>query len=346
MTSRLLWSSVTVGISLLLVGTVLGADRGLPAKDDCVQSNPQLPEQKLVHFAIPFAKFHDEYNKWFVNNWKCTKGQTVVIEQSYAASGDIMRGTVAGSLRPDIFSMSHPFEIDTIVEKTGIISSSWRNDFAYDSSPYRSAVVFLVRKGNPKNIKDWGDLIQPDLTILVSNPKTCGGGRWVYTGALGFAGSGKAEDYVGKFYKNVPVSYANQAVAGNAFLSQNIGDVLVTYESAALLEAKKANTMVELVSPSRTVAIDISVAIAIKNTDQNKTTDIAKAYVRGLYDPDVQKLMASNFIRPRVVSVMNDVIAQFPKQSIYVREEVFGLGDKIEKEHLLDGGIYDVLVRR
>jgi sulfate transport system substrate-binding protein len=295
------------------------------------------------------AIFYDEYNKWFIEWWKCTTGQNIVIEQVYGASGDLMRDIVEGSSHPDVISMSNPYEMDVIADKTGIVDVSWRNDFPNESSPYYSAVVFLVRKGNPKQIKDWEDLLQKDIIIGVSNPKTCGGGRWVYIGALGFSMEESypqyenTGDFLKKFYSNVPVLYADQGIAGKVFVTDHIGDVLVTYEAFSL-RAIKMDKFVEMITPTSTVSIEMSVAVATKNTDKKNITKLAQAYVTRLYDPAAQKFIARTFIRPRI-AIGEELMSSFPKIPFYHRDDVFEKNNSTEKEHLENGGIFDLLMK-
>lgn len=307
---------------------------------------------KLVHVAVGFTEpFFLEYDKWFTKKWKRDTDQTVVIEHSYGPSGVQSIKVIEGKLHPDILTLSNPSEIDAIV-KTGLVASDWRNAFPYASSPFYSDVVFLVRRGNPKGIRDWKDLTQPDISLVFSNPKTCGGGRWVYTAALGAYSikssnndETKSKNYLSRFLKNIPTVYANQNESGDAFLKEGKGDVLITYENLALAAANEPDAQVELVVPSQTVAIDMPIAMVNKIAEQNKTTEVATAYLQGLYDPKVQELLAKYFIHPRLQEVAKRTTKSFPKVTLFKREDVFKTED-VENEHLKDGGIFDSLFNK
>ncbi len=344
--------AITVGGALLAAAISLFGLYGLWDVDGCTLLDIYYPHtatitKKLVHVSGSVVGFYDEYNGHFIRKWKCTTGQTIEIEQSRGASGDQMRAIVAGKLHPDIITMSNPWEMDTIAQKTGIVTTDWRGAFPHQSSPFYSAVVFLVRHGNPRNIKDWGDLTTPGLTLLVSNPKTCGGGRWVYEAALGYGLSesngdiAMAQKYASQFYKNVPVLYSDQGVARQVFVDQKIGDVNVTYESVAMRVVAWAGTEVDVITPKRTIMIDIPVALAIKNTEQNGTTDIAEAYLNGLYEREAQDLAAKDSLRPRLQETVARSPIHFPDIDLFTRDYVFGTGNTVETENLKNGGIFD-----
>jgi sulfate transport system substrate-binding protein len=320
--------------------------------DHCVPPK-DTPPVKLFHMALGVADFYTDYNKLFTDKWKCVTGQTVTIDQGYDVSGEIMRNMIKESMAPDILTFSNPAEVDSVATVAGIISPSWRADFPDNSSPYYSAVVFVVRKGNPFAIKDWADLIKPGITLLASNPKLCGGGRWVYTAALGYAMgqsgplSEESKKFLTQFYSNFPVIYADQGHALTAYLKENAGDVLVTYEQTAL--AQKANNQpIDVVAPSRTVAMEIPVVIAVKYAQKDGVMDIAKAYINGLYDPTIQKLIAQHHLRPRITTLSADLLSQFPVFQLFTRKDVYGSdttgkNNSIENAHLKDGGIFDTI---
>jgi sulfate transport system substrate-binding protein len=339
----------TLLVVLLLCGTI-----GLLftvitwSKDACVRPLPGEPIT-LIHVAPMLTTFHYEYNALFERTWKCMTGQTVTIKQSYGASGDQMRAILRGDIVPDIISMSNPSEMDTIAEETSIVSAAWRDEFPFGSSPYYTTLVFVVREGNPKEIRDWEDLTKPGLTINVSDPKTCGGGRWVYTAALGHGmedgrAAQESEEFLTRFYANVPVLYPNQGVAADAFFDRHSGDVLVTYETTVLHELRghARPEDVEMVVPSRTVRVDRPIAYAPLNTELNGTTEIAKAYIRGLYEPDAQRIVARHLLRPRDENATKDLLARFPATTFHTRADVFS-DSTAEHTHLGDGGFFDVI---
>ena len=313
-------------------------------------ADPPVPQkQKLLHVSFGFTKaFYADYNAWFVEKWRKQTGQTVEIEQSHGPSGTQTEAVIAGKLQPDLLTLASPDDIDVISSKTGVVPKDWRDAFPHQSSPYYSAVVFLVRPGNPKAIKDWSDLAKSDRELVTSNPKACGGGRWNYAAAVGFgAGTGTGpnadakEDYLAAFLKNTPVFYANQGAAGEAFLKQNKGDVLLTYESFALDLTSKPDAPVELVLPSRTVEIELPVAIARKFSDARKNTELARAYLQGLYDPEVQALLAKHHFRPRLQAVAAKTAGAFPKLTLVKADQFFGRDE--QQAHLREGGILDHL---
>jgi len=311
-----------------------------------VHADPPAPQkQKLLHVSFGFTRaFYADYNAWFVEKWRKQTGQTVEIEQSHGPSGTQTEAVIAGKLEPDLITLASPDDIDAISSKTGVVPKDWRAAFPNQSSPYYSAVVFLVRPGNPKAIKDWADLAKGDRELVTSNPKACGGGRWNYAAAVGFgapsgASADAKEDYLEAFLKNTPVFYANQGAAGEAFLKQNKGDVLLTYESFALDLTSKPGATVEIVLPSRTVEIELPVAIARKFSDARKNTELARAYLQGLYDPEVQALFARHHFRPRLPAVAAKTASAFPKLTLVKAEQFFGPGE--QKAHLSEGGLLD-----
>ena len=307
-------------------------------------------QKKLLHVAAGVAGFYNKYNTWFSKKWQCLTGQSVTIEQLSGASGDFKRSVIKGEMSPDIITMSNPAEMDEIAEQTNSVPTSWRNSFPYDSSPYYSAVIFMVQKGNPKHIKDWKDLTSPNITIAVSNPKTCGGGRWVYTGALGYgkyisdATHDRTTEYLTQFYANVPKLYNNQGESGDAFTKNNERDVLITYEKF-VLGTLPNNKNIEMIVPPRTIMIEIPIAIAVHNTDQRHTTEIANAYVAGLYDPEVQRLIAEDYLRPRITTRATDLLSRFPAIKLFKNEDVFDSKKNTQKMHLQDGGVFDRLLQ-
>lgn len=318
-----------------------GSDNCVPAKN--------TPPRKLSHLALGITNFYDKYNGLFIDKWKCLTGETVIINQNYGISGEIMRGMIRGDLKPDVVSLSNPTEMDNVATVSGMVSPKWRESFPFDSSPYFSSVVFLVRKGNPHQVTDWGDLIKPGLTLLASNPQMCGGGRWVYTAALGYSMgpngplSSEGKNYLSQFYSNFPILYHDQGEAGTAFVANKVGDVLVTYEKFALLQ-KKNNKPVEVVVPSKTVEIDMPVAVVEKYAEKDGVSDIAKAYIDGLYNPNVQRLVAQDLLRPRLPESSSDLLTQFPTVNLFTRSDVFGNGNNIENAHLGSGGFFDSIL--
>ena len=310
-----------------------------------VYADPPAQPQKLLHVSFGFTKaFYADYNAWFSEKWRRETGQKIVIEQSHGPSGTQTEAVISGKLEPDIVTLASPEDLDAISSKTGLFAKDWRSAFPHNSSPYYSAVVFLVRPGNPKGIKDWPDLALKDRELVTSDPKAGGGGRWNYAAAFGVgAEAGAKDDYLAAFLQNTPVFYANQGAAGEAFLKQNKGDVLLTYESFALDLTSQPNAPVELVLPSRTVEIELPVAVARKLTDARKTTKLAQAYLQGLYSPEAQALFAKHHFHPRSANVAAQTAKAFPKLELVKAEQIFG--SKAQHLHLDQGGILDQLSR-
>ena len=293
-----------------------------------LSSRAQAAEVKLLNVSFGFTKaFYAEYNRWFAEKWRRETGDSVVIDAVARPFWNADEAVLQGKLSPDIITLARPGDIDTIAKKTRLVSIDWRKAFPNGSSPYSSAVVFLVRPGNPKGIKDFADLARSDRSIVTSNPKSCGGGSWNYVAAFGFGASEgssprQKQDYLAAFLKNVPVVYANQGEAGEAFFKTGAGDVLLTYESFALTSTEKPDAQVELVVPKRTVEIELPVALARANTDQRGTTKVAEAYLKGLYEPQIQELFAKHHFRPRLKVVADQSAGRFPNVEIVRAEAI------------------------
>lgn len=309
-------------------------------------------EQRLLNVSFGFTKdFFVDYNAWFAAKWKAETGHTVVIEQSHAASGTQTQSVIAGRLQPDVVTLAGPGDFDAIAS-SGLLAKDWRSEFPLGGSPYYSAVAFAVHTGNPKNIRDWADLTTPGLVLVTSNPKGCGGGLWNYTAAYahGLHANGgdetKARAYVAAFYENVPVCYLNQGKSGEAFFKDKRGDVLITYESFLLgLKDRPQGAVAQAVYPARSVEIELPVAVLRTFTEKRGTTALAEAYLRGLYTPEAQELLAKHHFRPRVAEVAARVASRFPSIQLERGEAVFGSWARASKEHFDDKGLFDEVYR-
>lgn len=331
--------------------TATQTSRHLPPRsshEDCVDPLEGASQRELVVLGSPITEFYDEYDAWFAKEWECKTGERLAIERIYDVSGNHTRAVIAGRVRPDVIALSHPTEVDLISQETGVVPSTWREEFPYNSSPYYTTLVFAVREGNPKNIKTWADVAEPGIVINVSDPKLCGGGRWVYNAALGYAqrdASASAEppeEYLADFYENVPVLYHDQVEASKAFLGRAIGDVLITYEVMVLSAIHEGKQMMEIVSPEPTIKIEMPVVVARKYAEERGNTEAASEYIRGLYEPDVQRLIKSRFMRTRTTD-WSDLWSDFFGPNVFTREELFDDSASVEKIHLGDGGIFDTL---
>ncbi|MBI5426704.1 MAG: sulfate ABC transporter substrate-binding protein, partial [Nitrospinae bacterium] len=274
-------------------------------------------------------------------------GQTVVIRQSHGGSGKQARAVIDG-LEADVVTLALGYDIDAIHEKAGLLPKDWQSRLAHNSSPYTSTIVFLVRKGNPKNIKDWDDLVKPGISVVSPNPKTSGGARWNYLAAWGYAlkkygnDEAKAGDFVARLYKNAPILDSGARGSTTTFIERGIGDVLLAWENEAFLAINKLGAgKFEIIVPSLSVLAEPPVAVVDKTADKHKTRDVARAYLEYLYTEEGQEIAARNFYRPRLKSAAGKYAHQFPNITLFTVDEVFGGWQKAQKTHFADGGIFD-----
>ncbi|ENW23251.1 hypothetical protein F924_03484 [Acinetobacter lwoffii ATCC 9957 = CIP 70.31] len=294
----------------------------------------------------PTREFYQEYNEEFGKFWKQKTGQTVNFKQSHGGSGKQARSVVDG-LQADVVTLALANDIEEIVN-AGLIEKDWQKEFPSNSAPYTSTIVFLVRKGNPKQIKDWNDLTKAGVDIITPNPKTGGAPRWIYLSAWGYAlkqpggNDAKAKELVKKLYQNVKVLDSGARGSLTTFAERGIGDVLLSWENEALLATQGlGKNKYDIVYPSISILAEPSVAIVDKNVNKNGTTHLAKGYLNYLYSPKGQELAAKYFFRPRDAKVANKYSAQFPKIQTFTIDKVFGGWAKAQKTHLVNGAIYD-----
>jgi sulfate transport system substrate-binding protein len=290
-------------------------------------------------------EFYNEYNPLFVKHWQSANGETVKINQSHGGSSKQARAVIDG-LDADVVTMNQQTDIDALADKS-LVEKNWRSHFPDDSSPYRSTIVFLVRKGNPKNIKDWGDLIRPDVSPVIPNPKTSGNGRYSYLGAWGWAketlgAEDKAREFVGKLFKRVPVLDTGGRGATTTFVERGIGDVLLTFENEVYLIAKRLNPQdFDVVVPSVSIVADAPVAVVDKVVDRRGTRKAAAAYLQHLWSDEAQRLIAKHYFRPVSEKVLQARRADFPDLKLLTIEQVAGDWASAQKIHFSDGGIFD-----
>ena len=291
-------------------------------------------------------EFYDEFNQSFGAYWKQRTGNTVKFKQSHGGSGKQARSVVDG-LKGDVVTLALANDIEEIV-KSGQIQSGWQKEFPNNSAPYTSTIVFMVRKGNPKQIKDWSDLTKPGVQIITPNPKTGGLPRWVYLSAWGYAlkqpnGSDvKAQDFVGKLYRNVKVMDSAARASMTTFAERGIGDVLLTWENEALVTQKTlGKNKFDIIYPSISILTEPSVAIVDRTVEKNGNKWLAKGYINYLYSPLGQEMAAKHFYRPRNPQVLAQYSAQFPKIKTFTIDEVFGGWAKAQKTHFVNGAIFD-----
>jgi sulfate/thiosulfate-binding protein len=294
----------------------------------------------------PTRELYAALNKSFTEKWKTEQGEAITIKQSHGGSGKQARSVIDG-LQADIVTLALAYDIDAIAEK-GLIRPDWAKRLPNNCAPYVSTIVFLVRKGNPKGIKDWGDLIKPDVKIVTPNPKTSGGARWNYLAAWGYAlkqnggNAEKAKEFVKTLFQQVPVLDAGARGSTVTFVERGVGDVLLAWENEALLSLKEFGAdKFEIVAPSVSILAEPPVAVVDNVVDRKGTRKVAEAYLNYLYSPEAQETIAKQYYRPRLPEVAAKYDAQFPKVNLFTIEEVFGGWQKAQAEHFSDGGVFD-----
>jgi sulfate transport system substrate-binding protein len=295
----------------------------------------------------PTRELYEDLNQQFAAYWKGKTGQEVTVRQSHGGSGKQARSVIDG-LGADVVTLALAYDIDQIAEKGGSLPASWQSRLPNNSSPYTSTIVFLVRKENPKGIKDWGDLIKPGISVITPNPKTSGGARWNYLAAWAWAlrrpggNEAKAKEYITKLYRNVPVLDAGARGSTTTFVERSIGDVLLAWENEALLAIKELGPgKFEVVAPSLSILAEPPVAVVDKMAGKHGTKDVAQAYLEYLYTPAGQEIAAKHFYRPRDEKVAAKYAAQFPEVSLITIDEVFGGWKKAHQAHFADGAVFD-----
>jgi sulfate/thiosulfate-binding protein len=295
----------------------------------------------------PTRELYEDFNKQFATYWKGKTGQDVTIRQSHGGSGKQARSVIDG-LEADVATLALAYDIDQISEKAGLLPANWQTRLPHNSSPYTSTIVLLVRKGNPKKIKDWGDLARPGVSVITPNPKTSGGARWNYLAAWAWAlrqpggNEASAREFVSKLYKNVPVLDAGARGSTTTFVERGIGDVLIAWENEALLAIKELGPgKFEVVAPSLSILAEPPVAVVDKVAGKHGTKAVAQAYLEYLYTPEGQAIAAKNFYRPRDPAVAAEYAAEFPKVNLVTIDEVFGGWKKAHAAHFADGASFD-----
>ncbi len=303
---------------------------------------------KLLNVSYdPTRELYADFNSAFARHWKAKTGDTLTIQQSHGGSGKQARSVIDG-LEADVVTLALAYDIDMIAEKGKLLPADWQKRLPHNSSPYTSTIVFLVRKGNPKGIKDWDDLVKPGVSIIPANPKTSGSARWTYLAAWGYAlkktngDEGKAKEFVTKFYKNVPVLDTGARGATTTFSQRGIGDVLVGWENEAILSIKESGKgAFEIIVPSLSILAEPPVAVVEKVAKRRGTEIVAKAYLEYLYAPEGQEIAAKHHYRPRLEAVAQKYAPAFPKLNLFTIDEVFGGWQKANKTHFADGGVFE-----
>ncbi|MFQ2526788.1 sulfate ABC transporter substrate-binding protein [Aeromonas caviae] len=307
----------------------------------------QAAEVRLLNVSYdPTRELFQEYNSAFAKEWKAKTGDDVVVSQSHGGSGKQARAVVDG-LEADVVSLALAYDVDAVA-KAGLTASDWEGRLANNASPYTSTIVFLVRKGNPKLIKDWGDLVRKDVAIITPNPKTSGGARWNYLAAWGYAlkKSGTeegAKQFVSDLFKNVKVLDSGARGATTSFIERGLGDVLLAWENEALLVLNQPGTSdkFELVVPSVSILAEPPVAVVDKVAKKHGTEAVSKAYLEYLYSDEGQRIIAKYHYRPSNPAILKETAAQFPNLTLFTVKDLEGDWDKAQKKHFAQGGSFD-----
>lgn len=296
----------------------------------------------------PTRELYQDVNAAFAKQWQAKTGDKVTIKQSHGGSGKQAR-TVIDGLDADVVTLALAYDIDEIAQK-GLLKTDWQKRLPHNASPYSSTIVFLVRKGNPKKIKDWDDLAKPGIAVITPNPKTSGGARWNYLAAWGHAlkqpggNDAKARDFVGRIFKNVPVLDSGARGSTTTFVERGIGDVLITWENEAFLAIKELGPdKVQIVTPPQSILAEPPVAVVDKVVDKHGNRKVAEAYLQFLYSDEGQEIIAKNWYRPSVEKQAKKAAGQFPAIKLFTIDELFGGWTNAQKAHFSDGGTFDQL---
>jgi sulfate transport system substrate-binding protein len=295
----------------------------------------------------PTRELYTDFNAAFAKQWKAKTGDTVTVKQSHGGSGKQARSVIDG-IDADVVTLALAYDIDEIAERAKVLPADWQKRLKHNSAPYTSTCIFLVRKGNPKGIKNWDDLIKPGVSVVTANPKTSGGARWGYLAAYGFAlkqpggTDAKAREFVAALFKNVPVLDSGARGSTVTFAERGIGDVLLAWENEAHLSLKEFGTeKFDIVYPPLSILAEPPVAVVDKVVDKRGTRTVAQSYLEHLYSPEGQDIAARNFYRPIDATVAAKYAKQFPAIKLFSIDDTFGGWAKAQKAHFADGGVFD-----
>lgn len=300
----------------------------------------------------PTRELYQDFNAAFAKYWKAKTGDNVTVKTSHGGSGKQARSIIDG-LDADVATLALAYDVDALYDKAKLIPKDWQKRLPNNSSPYTSTIVFLVRKGNPKHIKDWDDVVKPGVAVITPNPKTSGGARWNYLAAYAYAlkhnnnDDAKARAFVGSLYKNVPVLDSGARGATTTFVERGIGDVLLAWENEAFLAQKELGPdKFEIVVPSLSILAEPPVTVVDKVVNKRGTRKVAEAYLQYLYTEEGQEIAAKNYYRPTLESVAKKYEKQFPKISLITVDDVFGGWTKAQATHFADGGVFDQIYQK
>lgn len=304
-------------------------------------------ERSLFNVSYdPTRELYQEFNAAFVRAWKAKTGETMTVRQSHGGSGDQARA-VAGGAQADVVTLALSGDIDLLAER-GLLAQGWQERLGNRSAPYTSTVVFLVRKGNPKNIRDWSDLVRPGVSVITPNPKTSGGGRWNYLAAWAYAKrqpdatDASARAFMAQLYRNAAVLDTGARGATSTFVDRGVGDVLIAWENEAMLAIRELGpTRVEMVAPLISILAEPPVAVVDKIVDKRGTRKLAEAYLAYLYSEEGQLIVAKHYYRPSVTSFSRKMASSFPRMKLFTIDEVAGGWTSAQQVHFADGGVFD-----
>jgi sulfate transport system substrate-binding protein len=319
----------------------------------CVLGAASAKDVTLLNVSYdPTRELYADFNKAFAAYWKVKTGDVVTVRQSHGGSGKQGRSVIDG-LEADVVTLALAYDIDEIQQKSGVIAADWQKRLPHNSSPYTSTVVFLVRKGNPKGIKDWSDLVKPGVAVVTPNPKTSGGARWNYLAAWGYAlrtngnDAKKAQEFIAALYRNVPVLDSGARASLLTFTERGIGDVFISWENEAYLAAQELGPeKFQIVVPSVSILAEPPVALVDRIVDRKGNRDVATAYLQYLYSPEGQEIAARHHYRPVDPKVAAKVEKQFFKLNLFTIDEMFGGWASAQKTHFVDGGTFDQIFTR
>lgn len=309
-------------------------------------SSNVLADKTLLNVSYdPTRELYQEFNTAFAKHWKEKTKETVAIKQSHGGSGKQARSVIDG-LEADVVTLALANDINAIAEKAKLLPEDWQNRLTLNSTPYTSTIIFLVRKGNPKGIKDWDDLARPGVAVITPNPKTSGGAQWNYLAAWEFGkrhyGEDKAQGFISNIYKNVPVLDSGARGSTTTFVERGMGDVLISWENEAFLALKEyGSDKFEMVIPSLSILAEPPVAVVDKVVDKRGTRQVAEAYLQYLYSEEGQEIVAKHFYRPTDAKVAEKYAGKFPKIELFKIDDAFGGWKTAHKIHFADGGTFD-----
>ena len=336
--------------AILIVFTLLSA---ACSSEKTSSGKEKVKKKELLNVSYdPTREFYKEFNEEFAKQWKEEKGEEVVINQSHGGSGSQGRSIIDG-IEADVATLALAYDIDAISEARDLLPQDWQKRLPQNSTPYTSTIVFLVRKGNPKEISDWGDLVKKDVSVVTPNPKTSGGARWNYLAAWSYAkqkyngDETKVKDYMKKLFGNVAALDSGARGATTSFVERGLGDVLIAWENEAILSLNElGKDKFEIVAPSISILAEPPVAVIDKNVDKKGTREVAEAYLKYLYTETGQELAAKNYYRPRDKDVLAKYKDSFPDVKLVTIDEEFGGWQKAQKTHFADGGTFDEIYKK